>query len=94
MKPLPITTFTDAGGNPLSDGYVLLKLNTDAQANSFLQICAAATVRIDLDDNGTIMGSPTFWPNANLLPLGTVYLLSSYTEEGQQLSYNVPITVT
>lgn len=89
----PITTFTDLGGHPLGNGFILIQLNTDAKTPDPAQIGAGSVARVALDTNGVIVGSPTFWPNAQLLPVGTVYLLNTFTSEGQEVIENQPVTV-
>lgn len=89
----PIQTFQDSEGLPLSFGYILVRLNEDAKTPDPAQIGAQLVSQINLDTNGTIIGSPMFWPNASLQPSDTVYLLSSYTSNGEQVLYNESITV-
>lgn len=78
----PISTFTDAEGNPLSNGYLLIRINTDAMSPSG-QICYQLQVRIPLDVNGEVSGSYLFWPNVSLNPLGSYYVLRAYAADGQ-----------
>lgn len=89
----PITEFFNLDGTPLASGYLAISINTDVNTPDPGQIGAQAVSHVELDAEGTITGSPTFWGNANLLPAGSVYLLSSYTAEGQQVLYRVPVTV-
>lgn len=90
---LPITQFTTADGNALSNGFVLLRLNTDARTSSG-QVCAGTTVRVNLDNNGVPLLSPTFPTNDTMKPDGTVYLLSAYTEAGAVVFEYLPVTIT
>lgn len=89
----PITTFQDADGNPLSFGYVLLIISTDVKTPDPVQICQGMVSKINLDVNGTVIGSPTVWANASLNPATSVYLYSTYSHIGQEVAYNVPLTV-
>lgn len=90
----PLTSFTDAEGNPLSNGYLLIRINTDVQTPGPGQIGAQSISRVQLDSNGVISGSPTFWGNAALNPPNTVYLLRSFTKNGQEVLSNLPVIVT
>lgn len=90
---LPITQFTTADGNALSNGFILIRLSTDARSSDG-QVCAGTTVRLDLDDTGVPLGSPTFTTNATLSPDGTVYLLSAFTEAGAVVFEYLPVVVT
>jgi hypothetical protein len=92
-SPLPITTFYTTDGAPLANGYLLLQINTDVQTPDPGQLGAQSVTRIQLDEDGTITGSPTFWGNQNLLPANSVYLLSAYTESGQQVLYRILVVV-
>jgi hypothetical protein len=89
----PITTFQDAEGNPLSFGYVLLSISTDVNTPDPAQLCEGMTSKITLDTNGVVVGSPTVWPNASLSPSNAVYLYSTYRQNGQEVAYNIPLTV-
>lgn len=89
----PITTFQDAEGNPLSFGYVLLSISTDVNTPDPAQLCEGMISKIVLDANGSVTGSPTVWPNASLSPASTVYLYSTYRQNGQEVAYNIPLTV-
>src|SRR5271165_1694261 len=81
---LPITTYLDADGGPLANGSLLLRLSQDGSAND-TQLCAMP-ITIPLDSGGTITGSPMFWPNAEITPLGTTYIISAYSAKGQLVS--------
>lgn len=89
----PQTTFTDAGGNPLSNGYLLIRLSADAQAPDSSQIASQRVMRVALDANGVITGGPEFWPNSEMNPSSTVYLLSVFRQNGQKLISDLPVTV-
>lgn len=90
---LPISSFTLADGTALSNGYVLVKLNRDAQTSN-TQVCASIVVRLTLDMNGVPIGSPTFPTNGSLNPRGTIYLLSAYQENGALVFENLPVVVS
>lgn len=90
--PLPIGQFVLPNGLPLANGYVLLRLNTDAQAAGN-QICAGAKVRINLDEDGLPIGGPSFPANSTMLPNNTVYLLSAFTSAGILVYRDAPVIV-
>lgn len=78
----PLTTFTDSEGSPLSNGYLIIRINTDA-LSPVGQLCSQLLVRVPLDEDGVIEGTPQFQPNISLMPTGTYYVLRAYTESGQ-----------
>lgn len=90
----PIQIFTDAEGNPLSLGFLLISLSTDAQTPDPGQIGYRMVSRVELDANGMISGMPTFWANSLLVPNTTVYLLSAYKENGQLVMKDVSVIVS
>lgn len=80
--------FQDALGNPLSNGYLLFKLQHDAVALNTGQIVGDLAIRVPLDINGyiqgTVTGSPVYiWPNNVLLPAGGTYSVWAYTSTNQ-----------
>ncbi len=74
--------FQDALGNPLDSGYLTFRLNTDASTGTN-QVSAGIIVRVELDASGNVRDSVSFWPNDQLSPSGTVYILAAYTSRGQ-----------
>ena|ERR1700735_1087758 len=86
---LPQTKFTDSEGNPISNGFLSIRINEDAQVPVLLlQLVAGRAVQIPLDEDGNITGSGvTFlYPNSELAPDDTVYLVSAFTANGQLVS--------
>lgn len=88
---LIVTNFQNPNGSPVANGYLIFRLNTEGSVN-FTQISSQA-IRIPLDSSGNIIGSPTFWPNNDLLPSGTYYVQSVYTANGQLISGPSKVTV-
>jgi hypothetical protein len=88
---LTVTNFVNPDGTPVVLGYLLFKLITDGSVSS-TQISSQIT-KISLDSSGSIIGSPTFWPNLSISPSGTYYVRSVYTAHGQLLSGPSKITV-
>jgi hypothetical protein len=76
-------TFQDPGGNPLAGGYITVRLNTDGciVGSGGTQVAAGRIVKVTLDSTG----SATFliWPNDQLSPAGTVYIIIAYSATGQ-----------
>lgn len=76
-------TYQLPNGTPLADGSVTVRLNTDAVAlgTGGHQITAGKVVKVLLDDTG----SATFliWPNDQLTPAGTVYILEAFSARGE-----------
>ena len=84
--------FQDCNGNPLSFGYLTLKLSQDGNVAGVGNICSGVTITIQLDINGNVasMTSPTpvanqyVWANSNISPINTYYKVTGYTQEGQR----------
>jgi hypothetical protein len=68
---------------PINDGSSIV---ITVSAASLGQICGGMETRIDLDVNGSVIGSPLVWPNAELRPLGSCYNLESYASNGELVS--------
>jgi hypothetical protein len=85
MLPLPVQTYNYPNGKPLSLGYLLVALNTDG-ANGAVQVCAGVEVKVQLDSLGNVTGNPQFWPNFILSPPNSIYIVRSYSENGELVS--------
>jgi hypothetical protein len=84
-------TFQDPSGQPIAGGTLTIRLNTDAVAlGGDLQIAANRLTTVTLDSTGS--ATVDLWPNAQLSPPGSVYLIQVYTVEGQ-LVWNEQMTV-
>jgi hypothetical protein len=82
-------TFQDPAGNPLADGQLSIRLNTDASTTD-RQIVASRWVDTTLNSDGS--ATVALWPNGELSPSGTVYLVRVYTARGQ-LAWDKQLTV-
>ena len=78
----PYTQYTYPSGAPLSNGYVLIWLDTDAKTPTGL-ICRGMSLRVPLDANGVMNPVPQVWQNVALLPSGCTYLQEAYTPDGE-----------
>ncbi|SRR6266851_6179781 len=74
--------FQDALGNPLAFGFLNIRLNTDATTGS-TQVSAGIITRVPLDAVGNVSGIVVLWPNDQLSPAKTVYVLSAYDFRNQ-----------
>lgn len=75
--------FQAPNGVPLAGGYVTFRLNTDAVASDGSQISAGRIVTFPLDANGNLSG--LVWPNSQLTPNNTVYIVRAFTAAGQMV---------
>lgn len=91
-QAFPITIFNDAEGNPLSFGTVLIRISTDAVSPTG-QIASNFASPLPLDVNGVLSNSFQFWANSDLSPSDAVYVLSSFTQVGQQVLVNKSVTI-
>jgi len=78
---LPLTNFQNADGTPVANGTLQIRLNVNGSVNDTQIQTNFSTV--SLDSSGNILGSPTFWPNVDINPTGTYYILSVYSQLGQ-----------
>jgi hypothetical protein len=88
---LPITTFVEPNGQPLANGTLLIRLSQDGNANS-TNLCANIC-SIALDAQGNVTGNPLVWPNADITPSGTYYILAAYSAQGELVSGPDSLTV-
>jgi hypothetical protein len=78
--------FQDLSGNPLANGYLTFRLNTDAAIlgnSSNVQVSAGVITRVTLDSNGNVSGVVPVWPNDILTPSNTVYIVKAYSAAGE-----------
>jgi hypothetical protein len=88
---LPLTNFQNPDGSAVANGYLRIRLNQDGTSGGE-QIQTNFT-KIPLDSSGNITGSPTFWPNASILPTGTYYILEVFNTNGQLIAGPNKLTV-
>lgn len=88
---LTVTTFQNPDGSSVVNGYLLIRLNIAGSVNNE-QIQSNYT-KILLNSSGVIVGSPTFWPNASISPIGTYYIEKVYNAIGQLIAGPNSITV-
>jgi hypothetical protein len=82
--------FQDPSGAPLANGTVTFRLSTDVMAGS-VQLSASRLVKASLDSGGNL--AINLWPNNQMTPAGTVYIVKAYTALGQ-LVWEGELTVT
>jgi hypothetical protein len=81
--------FQDFEGNPLANGYLTMQLSHDSQEPVDPgEIVAGYPLRIPLDANGNIAGAVFVWPNDQLTPAGSYYLVNTYRANGTQAGLN------
>ena len=80
--------FQDSEGNPLSLGYLKMKLSQDASVSGVGNICSGLEITIQLDGNGNVVTSPaqSVWANTGgvLAPPNTFYKVTGSTAAGQR----------
>ena len=80
----PITNYQTANGSPVANGHLVINLSSDGVAGTD-QVSSRA-VTIPLDVNGNIIGSPLFWPNDQITPAGTQYVVQVFSADGQRVA--------
>ena len=83
LSPLTITNFILANGQPVADGEVLMRLNKDCMGP--VGQVSTRTVTFALDSAGAPIGPPLFWPNSELVPNDSVYLISVRNAQGERV---------
>jgi hypothetical protein len=90
MAQVSVTyTFQDPAGEPLALGTATFRLSTDAAIDS-VQIAANKVVSVALNSSGSLTAD--FWPNDDMTPEGTVYIVKSYAATGQ-LAWEGELTI-
>jgi hypothetical protein len=79
-----LNSYQNADGTPVANGFLLVGLNQTATALG--NVISTNKVKVLLDANGDVVGSPDFFPTSSLNPPGTQYFLSIYTATGQLVS--------
>lgn len=76
--------FTDAFGTPLAGGYLLITLNHDENTSIPNQVASGLTLKVLLDNNGSIPVSPQtlIWSNDVLTPANSYYTVLGYKRDG------------
>lgn len=80
----PVRQFFYPNGNPLAYGTAAIGISKDAQFSGG-QLCAGLPAKIPLDINGSMISPPKVWPNAQLSPTDSVYILTADAEDGQRV---------
>lgn len=77
--------FQDFAGNPIAFGYLLMKLAQDGKVLGAGNIAAGVEIKILLDGNGDVSGSPaqSVWGVDQILPGNNFYRVTGYTAAGQ-----------
>src|SRR5260370_18552277 len=75
--------FQDFGGDVLVNGYLAMQLSHDEQESVDPgNIVGAFALRVPLDANGNIAGTVSVWPNDQLNPAGSFYVVNAYRAGG------------
>lgn len=77
--------FQDSEGNLLALGYLIFKLNQDANISGVGNIASGIEIKITLDADGNVVTSPaqSIWGNNQMLPANAYYRVTGYTAAGQ-----------
>jgi hypothetical protein len=86
-------TFVDPQGNPLSNGYLVMRLSHDGQSGTPSQVVAGLTKRITLNNNGQISPAIAIYSNTGLLPANTFYRVTVYDSTGTEVIPLSQITI-
>jgi hypothetical protein len=82
--------FQDAQGNTLANGYLVLQLSHDEQESVDPgQVVSGYTLKVPLDTNGNVAGTVYVWPNDQLSPINSYYIVNAYRSDGT-LAWQAP----
>lgn len=77
--------FQDLEGSVLANGYLTMQLSHDEQESVDPgNVIGGSTRRIPLDANGNINGTVYVWPNDQLNPASSYYIVNAYRRDGVQ----------
>lgn len=88
----PITTYQLADTTPVANGYLIINLSKDATASTG-PIGSKIKVKVLLDANGKITGAPQFWPNQQLSPSDSVYIVVVYNSQAERIAGPLNVVV-
>ena len=91
QQSLPITNFQTADGTAVANGQLTIRLNIDGNVND--TSINTRSVTVTLDTNGAPVGNPQFWPNNEISPTGTYYVINVYEKNGQLVGGPLSVTV-
>ncbi len=75
--------FQDFEGNVLANGYLTMQLSHDEQeAVDPGEVVAGLILRVPLDANGNVAGTVYVWPNDQLNPAFSFYIVNAFTRSG------------
>lgn len=92
LSALPITNFYFIDETPVAGGEVTVHLNKDCTGPNG-QVSAKIKSVVTLDTNGAPEDAPLFWPNAQLSPNDSVYIINVYGPLGNLIAGPLPVTV-
>ena len=78
-------TFVDPQGNPLANGYLVMRLSHDGQSGTPNQVVSGLTQRITLNSSGQINPAVAIYSNTGLLPANTFYRVTVYAADGTEV---------
>lgn len=87
----PLTIYSGPSG-AISNGTVQIRINVDSQSPGGL-ICANIPTIVSLDADGAFIGTPVFWPNGDLLPDGTYYIVVAFSSVGELVCGPFKVTI-
>ncbi len=85
--------YQDFLGNPLANGYLVLRLSHDGQSATPNQVVAGLTQRITLNSSGQISPAVAIYSNTGLLPANSFYLVRVYAADGTEVVPLSKITI-
>jgi hypothetical protein len=82
-------TFVDPQGNPLANGYLVMRLSHDGQSATPNQVVSSLTQRVTLNSSGQVGPAVAIYSNTGLLPANTFYRITVYAADGTEV---VPVS--
>lgn len=86
-------TFMSPTGEPLANGYLLLRLSHDGQSAAPNQVVSGPTIRVPLNSSGQISPAFAIYSNTNLLPANSFYIARAFDSTGTEVISASQITI-
>ena len=92
LSPISQTLFSLPNGAPVASGRVIMHLNKDCMSPAG-QVGQKIKIIVQLDENGVPIDGPLFWPNNELTPSDSVYIMTVENDAWLPICGPIPVYV-